>query len=47
MKSEYIRIKLTKKRVKKRVFYGKEFLAFSMIFKIKNGNTNYEKKNQK
>jgi hypothetical protein len=47
MKSEYYRKKLTKKWVKKRVFYGKGILGFFGIFKIKNGNTHDEKKNQK
>jgi|LakMenEpi03Aug12_release.lakeMendotaPanAssembly.Ray.scaffolds.fasta_scaffold730827_1 hypothetical protein len=47
MKSEYYPIKLTKKWVKNRVFYGKEFLGFFRILKIKNGNTNYQIKNKK
>jgi hypothetical protein len=47
MKSEYYRTKLTKKGVKKRVFYGKEFLGFYRIFKMKNGNTHDEKKDRK
>jgi hypothetical protein len=47
MKSEYYPTKLTKKRVKKRVFYGKVFLGFFRNLKMKYGNTRYEKKNQK
>ena len=47
MKSEYYPTKLTKKGVKKGVFYGKGKNGFFRIFKIKNGNTYDEKKDRK
>jgi hypothetical protein len=47
MKSEYYRTKLTKKGVKKRVFYGKASWMIFRNFKMKNGNTHDEKKDRK
>jgi hypothetical protein len=47
MKSEYYRTKLTKKGVKKGVFYGKTSWMIFLNFKMKNGNTRDEKKDRK